>query len=92
MAWLMVFVTGQQKGIRRIGRRDWLFLLLSGLSTGLSWLCYYHALQIGQASRQHNATGKSGTGSQQPLPRPAKQGQQSAQPGGQTGQQCKSQR
>ena len=50
MAWLMVFVTGQQKGIRRIGRRDWLFLLLSGLSTGLSWLCYYRALQDGPAS------------------------------------------
>ena len=50
MAWLMVFVTGQQKGIRRIGRRDWLFLLLSGLSTGLSWLCYYRALQDGLAS------------------------------------------
>ena len=50
MDWLMVFVTGQQKGIRRIGRRDWLFLLLSGLSTGLSWLCYYRALQDGPAS------------------------------------------
>ena len=50
MAWLMVFVTGQQKGIRRIGRRDWLFLLLSGLSTGLSWLFYYRALQDGPAS------------------------------------------
>lgn len=50
MAWLMVFVTGQQKGIRRIGRRDWLFLILSGLSTGLSWLCYYRALQGGPAS------------------------------------------
>lgn len=50
MAWLMVFVTGRQKGIRRIGRRDWLFLLLSGLSTGLSWLCYYRALQDGPAS------------------------------------------
>ena len=50
MAWLMVFVTGQQKGIHRIGRRDWLFLLLSGLSTGLSWLCYYRALQDGPAS------------------------------------------
>lgn len=50
MAWLMVFVTGQQKGIRRIGRRDWLFLLLSGLSAGLSWLCYYRALQDGPAS------------------------------------------
>lgn len=50
MAWLMVFVTGQQKGIRRIGRKDWFFLLLSGLSTGLSWLCYYRALQDGPAS------------------------------------------
>ena len=50
MAWLMVFVTGRQKGIRRIGRKDWLFLLLSGLSTGLSWLCYYRALQDGPAS------------------------------------------
>ena len=51
MAWLMVFVTGQQKGIRRIGRRDWLFLLLSGLSTGLSWLCYYRAIQLGSVSK-----------------------------------------
>lgn len=50
MSWLMVFVTKQQQGIRRIGRKDWLFLILSGLSTGLSWLCYYRALQDGPAS------------------------------------------
>lgn len=50
MAWLMVFVTGKQREIRRIDRRSWLFLLLSGITTGLSWLCYYRALQDGQAS------------------------------------------
>lgn len=50
MAWLMVFVTGKQREIRHIDRRSWLFLLLSGITTGLSWLCYYRALQDGQAS------------------------------------------
>ncbi len=51
MAWLMVFVTGAQGGIGGIGRKSWIFLILSGLATGASWLCYYRALQIGEASR-----------------------------------------
>lgn len=50
MAWLMVFITGEQKGIRLISGRSWLFLILSGLATGASWLCYYRALQDGPAS------------------------------------------
>ena len=50
MAWVMVFVTGEQKGIRSIGKKSWVFLLLSGITTGLSWLCYYRALQDGPAS------------------------------------------
>lgn len=50
MAWLMVFLTGEQKGIRKIDRKSWIFLLLSGITTGLSWLCYYRALQGGPAS------------------------------------------
>ena len=50
MAWGMVFVTGEQKGIRSIEKRSWVFLLLSGVTTGLSWLCYYRALQDGLAS------------------------------------------
>ena len=50
MAWLMVFVTRSQSGIRKISRRSWLFLILSGVTTGLSWLCYYRALQDGPAS------------------------------------------
>lgn len=51
MAWLMVFLTGAQSGISGISKRSWLFLILSGLATGASWLCYYKALQIGQASK-----------------------------------------
>jgi len=51
MSWGMVFVTGTQNGIAAIGRRSWLFLILSGLATGASWLCYYKALQIGDASK-----------------------------------------
>lgn len=51
MAWGMVFVTGVQSGIGQISRRGWLFLVLSGLATGASWLCYYRALQIGEASK-----------------------------------------
>ena len=51
MAWVMVFVTGAQSGIGEISRRSWLFLILSGLATGASWLCYYRALQIGEASK-----------------------------------------
>lgn len=51
MAWAMVFVTGVQGGIGEISRKSWLFLVLSGLATGASWLCYYKALQIGEASK-----------------------------------------
>ena len=51
MAWGMVFITGTQSGISGIGRRSWLFLILSGLATGASWLCYYRALQVGEASK-----------------------------------------
>ena len=51
MAWGMVFLTKQQSGIADISRKSWLFLILSGLGTGASWLCYYRALQIGEASR-----------------------------------------
>ena len=51
MAWGMVFITGTQSGISEIGRRSWLFLILSGLATGASWLCYYRALQVGEASK-----------------------------------------
>lgn len=51
MAWGMVFVTNTQSGIADISRKSWLFLILSGLATGASWLCYYRALQIGEASK-----------------------------------------
>ena len=51
MAWGMVFLTHSQNGILNIGRRSWIFLILSGLATGASWLCYYKALQIGEASK-----------------------------------------
>ena len=51
LAWAIVFLTGKQHEIGDISTRSWVFLLLSGLATGLSWLCYFHALQIGQASR-----------------------------------------
>ena len=50
MAWGMVFLTGVQSGIPDISRKSWLFLILSGLATGASWLCYYKALQLGPAS------------------------------------------
>ena len=50
MSWGMVFLTGTQTGIADISRRSWLFLVLSGLATGASWLCYYKALQDGPAS------------------------------------------
>ena len=50
MAWGMVFITHQQTGIMSISRKSWIFLILSGLATGASWLCYYKALQIGEAS------------------------------------------
>ena len=51
MAWGMVFVTNTQAGIAQISRKSWIFLILSGLATGASWLCYYRALQIGDASK-----------------------------------------
>lgn len=51
MSWGMVFLTGAQKGLSQIGQRSWLFLILSGLATGASWLCYYRALQLGEASK-----------------------------------------
>lgn len=51
MAWGMVFITQAQSGIYQISKKSWLFLILSGLATGASWLCYYRALQIGEASK-----------------------------------------
>lgn len=51
MSWFMVFLTNSQGGISSISRRSWLFLILSGLATGASWICYYRALQLGQASK-----------------------------------------
>lgn len=51
MAWGMVFLTDAQNGISSISRKSWIFLILSGLATGASWLCYYRALQIGDASK-----------------------------------------
>lgn len=51
MAWGMVFITNAQKNITEISGKSWLFLVLSGLATGASWLCYYKALQIGDASK-----------------------------------------
>ena len=51
MSWGMVFITGAQGGIGDIDKKSWLFLILSGLATGASWLCYYKALQMGDASK-----------------------------------------
>ena len=51
MAWGMVFITNTQDGIMAISKKSWIFLILSGLATGASWLCYYKALQIGEASK-----------------------------------------
>ena len=51
MSWVMVFLTNTQSGIVDISRRSWVFLILSGLATGASWLCYYKALQMGEASK-----------------------------------------
>ena len=51
MAWGMVFLTNAQSGLAEISKKSWLFLILSGLATGASWLCYYKALQIGDASK-----------------------------------------
>lgn len=51
MAWVMVFITNAQSGLTEISKKSWIFLILSGLATGASWLCYYRALQIGEASK-----------------------------------------
>ena len=51
MAWGMVFLTHQQSGLKEISQKSWIFLILSGCATGISWLCYYKALQIGEASK-----------------------------------------
>lgn len=51
MSWGMVFLTNAQSGITEISKKSWIFLILSGLATGASWLCYYRALQIGDASK-----------------------------------------
>ena len=51
MAWGMVFLTNAQNGLSEISRKSWVFLILSGLATGASWLCYYRALQMGEASK-----------------------------------------
>ena len=51
MAWGMVFLTNAQGGLSQITKKSWIFLILSGLATGLSWLCYYKALQLGEASK-----------------------------------------
>lgn len=51
MAWGMVFITNAQSGIPDISRKSWIFLILSGLATGISWLCYYKALQLGDTSK-----------------------------------------
>ena len=51
MAWGMVFLTNTQSGLSEINRKSWIFLILSGLATGASWLCYYKALQMGEASK-----------------------------------------
>lgn len=51
MAWGMVFLTHSQSGLADISRKSWIFLILSGLATGASWLCYYRALQIGEVSK-----------------------------------------
>ena len=51
MSWLMVFITNTQSGISSISKKSWIFLILSGIATGASWLCYYKALQMGDASK-----------------------------------------
>ena len=51
MAWGMVFLTNAQTGLNEISKKSWIFLILSGLATGASWLCYYKALQMGEASK-----------------------------------------
>ncbi|MBE5812474.1 MAG: EamA family transporter [Clostridiales bacterium] len=51
MSWLMVFITNTQSGIFSVSKKSWIFLILSGLATGASWLCYYKALQMGEVSK-----------------------------------------
>lgn len=51
MSWVMVFITNAQSGLTEISKKSWIFLILSGLATGASWLCYYRALQMGEASK-----------------------------------------
>lgn len=51
MAWAMVFITNAQHGIGEISRKSWIFLILSGIATGVSWLCYYKAMQMGDVSK-----------------------------------------
>lgn len=51
MSWLMVFVTNAQSGLTNISKKSWIFLILSGLATGASWLCYYKAIQMGKVSK-----------------------------------------
>lgn len=51
MSWLMVFVTNAQSGLTNISKKSWIFLILSGLATGASWLCYYKAIQMGEVSK-----------------------------------------
>jgi transporter family protein len=51
MSWLMVFITNTQSGISSISKKSWIFLILSGLATGASWLCYYKAIQMGEVSK-----------------------------------------
>lgn len=51
MAWAIVFLSGAQSGLASISRKSWTFLILSGLATGASWLCYYRAIQIGEVSK-----------------------------------------
>ena len=51
MAWAMVFVTNTQSGLSQISRKSWIFLILSGIATGASWLCYYKAIQLGDVSK-----------------------------------------
>lgn len=51
MSWLMVFVTNAQSGLSNISKKSWIFLILSGLATGASWLCYYKAIQMGEVSK-----------------------------------------
>lgn len=51
MSWLMVFITNTQSGLTNISKKSWIFLILSGLATGASWLCYYKAIQMGEVSK-----------------------------------------